>query len=269
MRGLITGGTYPLQALVLFVRKPSLLTYLIAPLALNIVLGIGLYWGLFQPSWAWVNTQLNEFALQLDQWVAGLPPWLGFLDEVGLGLGWTLRLLLIVGLLLVIGFLLAQFGTLLGAPWYGKLSERIEQLKTQQLTVVEVGPIQDVARAIQFELKKLVLLVGIGGLCLGLNLLPGFGSMVASIGGIGLAATLVCLDFLDSPLERRRLRFRQKLGLIMGALPATASFGLVCLFLVSIPLLNLITVPICVASGTLFFCDRLWPKYFQPPSDSA
>ena len=49
----------------------------------------------------------------------------------------------------------------------------------------------------------------------------------------------------------------------MEALPATASFGLVSLFLVSIPLLNLLTVPLCVASGTLFFCDRIWPKYFQ------
>ncbi|MEP0886343.1 hypothetical protein NDI49_32940, partial [Trichocoleus sp. ST-U3] len=80
------------------------------------------------------------------------------------------------------------------------------------------------------------------------------------IGGITLAAMIVCLDFLDAPLERRRLRFRQKLGIVTRSFPATASFSLVCLGLVSIPLLNLFTIPLCVASGTLFFCDRIYPR---------
>jgi CysZ protein len=267
MRGLITGGTYPFRALALFVRKPFLLTYLIFPLVLNLLLGAGLYWGLFRPTWRWINTELNDFSTLLNQWVTTLPSWLGFVDEVGLGVGWVLRVLLSVGLFLLIGLLLAQFGTLLGAPWYGKLSERIEQLQTHQLKIIEVGPLGDILRAIQFELKKLVLLVSVGGMCLIFNSLPGLGTMMASIGGVTLAATLVCLDFLDSPLERRRLKFRQKLGLIIRTLPATASFGLACLFLVSIPLLNLVTVPICVASGTLFFCDRLWPKHFQEKAE--
>jgi CysZ protein len=132
-----------------------------------------------------------------------------------------------------------------------------------------VGFVQDVLRALQFELKKLVLLITVGIACLVLNALPGLGSAIASIGGVTLAATLVCLDFLDAPLERRRLKFSRKLGLIYSNMPATASFGLTSLFLVSIPLLNLLTVPLCVASGTLFFCDRLWPKYFQPKSESS
>jgi CysZ protein len=263
MTGLITGGTYAFRALALFVRKPALLTYLIFPLLLNILLGVGLYLGIFTPSWQWINTELNQFDQFLSQWVVSLPSWLGFLDEVGVGLGWGLRILLSLGLFLLIGILLAQFGTLLGAPWYGKLSEKIEQIQTHQVEIIEISPVQEVWRAFLFELKKLVLLITVGGGCLILNALPGLGSTLATIGGITLGATLVCLDFLDAPFERRRLKFRQKLGLIYGTIPATASFGLVSLFLVSIPLLNLLTVPLCVASGTLFFCDRIWPKHFQ------
>jgi CysZ protein len=262
--GLISGGTYPLRALKLFISKPTLLSYMVFPLLLNIVLGVGLYLGIFMPSWQWINSELGGFSVFLNQWVATLPNWLGFLDEVGAGLGWLLRAILSIGLFLIIGLLFAQFGTLLGAPWYGKLSERIEQIQTNQLEVIEVGLFQDILRALQFELKKLFLLVTVGCACLLFNTLPGLGSAIASIGGITLAATLVCLDFLDAPLERRRLKFRRKLGLIYRNIPATASFGLTSLFLVSIPLLNLLTVPLCVASGTLFFCDRLWPKYFQP-----
>jgi CysZ protein len=266
MTGLITGGTYPFRALVLFLRKPALLTYLIFPLLLNILIGVGLYLGIFAPSWQWINTELSTFNNFLNQWVVTLPPWLGFLDELGAGLGWVFRIVLSLGLFLLIGLLLAQFGTLLGAPWYSKLSETIEQFKTQQMQIIEISPLQEVQRALLFELKKLLLLLVVGGSCFIFNTLPGLGSTIATIGGISLGATLVCLDFLDAPLERRRLKFRQKLGLIYGTLPATASFGLVSLFLVSIPLLNLITVPLCVASGTLFFCDRIWPKHFQAQS---
>jgi CysZ protein len=264
MTGFITGGTYAFRALALFVRKPALLTYLIFPLLLNVLLGVGLYLGIFNPSWRWINTELSNFDGFLSQWVTTLPSWLGFLDDVGTGLGWVFRVLLSLGLFLVIGILLAQFGTLLGAPWYGKLSEKIEQIQTHQLQIIEISPLQEVRRALLHELKKLVLLVTVGGTCLILNVLPGLGSTFATIGGITLGSTLVCLDFLDAPLERRRLKFRQKLGIIYGSLPATASFGLVSLFLVSIPLLNLLTVPLCVASGTLFFCDRIWPKHFHP-----
>jgi CysZ protein len=114
-------------------------------------------------------------------------------------------------------------------------------------------------------LKKLVLIVGVGLPLLLLNLVPGIGTIIATVGSITLAATIVCLDFLDAALERRRLRFREKLGLIFRSLPASGSFSLVCLGLVSIPLLNLLTIPLCVASGTLFFCDRIYPKLPKPP----
>jgi CysZ protein len=195
----------------------------------------------------------------LDTLITKLPAWLSFLEYLIIGLGFLLRLLLVVGLLLLTGFLLMQFGVLLGSPWYGQLSEQLEELRTGQLQVVEVGIVRDISRALLFELKKLVLAVGVGLLLLLLNLVPGIGTVVATVGGVTLAATIVCLDFLDAPLERRRLRFREKLGIIFRSLPASASFGLVCLGLVSIPLLNLLTIPVCVASGTLFFCDRVLP----------
>jgi CysZ protein len=134
------------------------------------------------------------------------------------------------------------------------------------LHTVEIGIVRDISRALLFELKKLVLAVGVGLLLLLLSLIPGVGTLAATVGGIALAALLVCLDFLDAPLERRRLHFREKLGIVFRSLPASASFSLVCLGLVSIPLLNLLTIPLCVASGTLFFCDRIWPNLPNPPS---
>ncbi|MFM7427653.1 MAG: hypothetical protein ACKO7W_22085 [Elainella sp.] len=60
-----------------------------------------------------------------------LPGWLAELPEFGLLLALGLiRLLLVLGLLLLTGLILLQFGVLLGAPWYGQLSEELEKLKT-------------------------------------------------------------------------------------------------------------------------------------------
>lgn len=264
--GLLAGATYPFRVLAVFKRKPQLLGYVAVPILVNFIVGVALYAGLLIFGWESVEGLLASLSHWLDTLIAKLPAWLGFLEYLVVGFGFLLHFLLIAGLLLLIGFVLVQFGVLLGAPWYGQLSEKLEELRTGRLHVVEVGIVRDIGRALLFELKKLMLVVGVGLLLLLLNLAPGIGTIAATIGGIALAATLVCLDFLDAPLERRRLRFRDKLGLVFRSLPASASFSLVCLGLVSVPLLNLLTIPLCVASGTLFFCDRISPKLPKPPS---
>lgn len=264
--GLLAGATYPFRVLAVFWSKPRLWGYVAIPILVNFVVGVVIYAGLVFFGSEGIAHLMASLTHWVDSLIANLPAWLSVLDYLIIGVGWLVRLLLIVGLLLLTGFVLAQFGVLLGAPWYGKLSEQLEELRTGQLYVVEVGIVRDMGRAILFELKKLVLAVGVGMGLLLLNLAPGIGTLTATVGGIALAATLVCLDFLDAPLERRRLRFRKKLGLVWKSFPASASFSLVCLGLVSIPLLNLLTIPLCVASGTLFFCDRILPHLPKPAS---
>jgi CysZ protein len=231
-------------------------------------------WSVALPTWlsnsiAWFQA-LPHF---LSGWITGLTsrlpnislpdisPWLVQLPNWGAALLlWLIHTVLVIILFLVTGYILLQFGVLLGSPWYGKLSEELEVLKLGQLSPTEAsfgGAIQDISRAVLYELKKLVLIIGVGVPLLALNAFPGVGTAIATLGGIALAATLVCLDFLDAALERRRLRFREKLGFIAKTLPDSASFGLVCLGLVSIPFLNLLAIPVCVSAGTLFFCDRL------------
>jgi CysZ protein len=264
--GLLTGATYPFRVLAVLRGTPHLRGYVAIPILVNFVIGVILYGGLLFFGWESVDYLSVSLSHWVDSLIANLPAWLGFLDYLIIGIGWLLRLLLVVALFLLTGFLLAQFGVLLGAPWYGQLSEQLEKQRTGQVSIVEVGIVRDIGRAILYELKKLVLAVGVALPLLLLNLVPGIGTLAATVGGIILAATFVCLDFLDAPLERRRLRFREKLRILFRSLPASASFGLVCLGLVSIPLLNLVTVPLCVASGTLFFCDRIWPNLPTPTS---
>lgn len=255
--GFLTGASYPFRTLAFLRRHPQLSSYILVPILVNTVIGAFLYVSLFS-----LGSQfLQEFIVSLTSWsdntIANLPDWLKFLDYIISGFAWLVQFLFSLFLLVLTGFLLAQFGVLIGSPWYGKLSEKIEKIRTDRLTVVEVGILRDIGRAVLFELKKVALAIAVGILLFLLNFLPGLGTLIATTGGIALAATLTCLDFLDAPLERRRLKFRDKLGIIWQSLPASAGFSLVCLASISIPLLNLVTIPLCVAAGTLFFCDRV------------
>lgn len=265
--GFLSGASYPFRALAFIQRTPRLWGYLIVPILLNVVLGITFYAGSLYFGWQAVQDLTVSLSNWVDTLIANLPAWLGILEYLIAGLGFVLYLLLVLVLFVVVGFVFVQLGVTLGAPWYGQLSEQLEKLRTGKLQVVEVGIFRDIGRAILFELKKLLLLACVGIPLFLLNFMPGVGTAISTIGGLILTGTIVCLDFLDGPLERRRLHFREKLGIIYGNLPATAGFGLVCLALISIPLLNLVTIPLCVASGTLFVCDRILPKRF--PSSST
>lgn len=245
-RGVFAGAAYPLWALIALSRARGLWRYVLIPILMNIVVGATIYLGL-----------LLAGLHAIDSLVAGLPGWAA-------AIGALLRALLIVGLLIAAGFVLARFGVLLGSPWYAKLSEDLERLRTGYAPPAEplsaAGIARDLGRSLLFELKKLLLALGVGLLLLLLNAIPGFGTVLATAGGIALGALIACLDFLESPLERRRLRFRARLGLIRRSMPASAGFGLVCLGLVSIPFVNLLSIPLCVTAGTLFFCDQIRPE---------
>jgi CysZ protein len=239
----VAGLFYPFRALGVLASTPRLWRYILIPIQVNIVVGVTIYAGL-----------LTLGLRAIDAFLAGQEGWAALLDAV-------LRVLLVVGLLIITGFVLVRVGVVFGAPWYTKLSNQLELLRTGQPVPEDSAglsaALRDLGRAIAFELKKLLLAMAIGLGLLLLNIIPVVGQALAIAGGVALGATITCLDFFDYPLERRRLGFRQKLGLIRRTMPASAGFGLACLGLVSIPFVNLLSIPLCVVAGTLFFCDRI------------
>lgn len=239
---LLAGVLYPFRAIGLINRNRRLWGFVLVPIMVNIVVGLLLYVGLYAAG------------LQaIDRIISGEGFWLGLL-------GGLLQLVLVLGLLLGVGWLMVRFGVVLGAPWYGQLSEQLEALLTGKappqsaLTVANIA--YDIWRALQFELKKLALALPIGLALLLIGFIPVVGQIVATVGGIILGATIACLDFFDAPQERRRRRFREKLGLIRQTLPTSAGFGLMAFGLVSIPFLNLLAIPLCVTAGTILVIER-------------
>ncbi|MFP4297991.1 MAG: EI24 domain-containing protein [Spirulinaceae cyanobacterium] len=263
IRGLVAGASYPLRALRAFQKSPRLLKFLIVPIIVNFVVAIAIYVGLLWPSWQGIASLVDFVDREFDLLIADWPQWLGFLEYLILGLGWLLRVVLILGLFLATGFLILQFGTLLGAPWYGQLSEQIEKYRTGRIEIVEIHFFHDIWRAILFELKKLMLWLTVALPLAILGFIPAVGTIFITVSWLVLTGFIVALDFLDGPSERRRLKFRQKMAIVWRSFPASASFSAICWALIGIPVLNFVTIPLCVASGTLFWCDRVLPKLPQ------
>lgn len=253
--GFFSGISYPLRAIKLIFSHKKLWQYLVIPILINLIIGITTYILLLRPSLDIFNNFSQNLLLDVENSINNLADYLSFLFYLTAFFVACLQVILLILLLIIVGFIITQFGSILGAPWYGKLSEQIEIIKTGKLEIIEINILHDLWRAILFEFKKIGLIIVVGIPLLLLNFIPGFGNLIATIGGITLTAVIVCLDFFDASLERRRLKFRQKLQFVAKGLPTTAGFGLVCLALVSIPLLNLISVPLCVSAGTLLVCD--------------
>lgn len=247
MTDLFAGLHYPLRALAIINRNPRLWTFIAVPIVVNVVVGAALYFGLLFPLLG-----------ALDR---GIPDESSALAALLL---WTARVLLALTLGVGIGFLLVRFGVVLGAPWYGQLSEALEGILTGRPAPVKPLDLREIAydiwRALQFEGKKLLLALGIWVPSLLLLIIPGFGGLLYAGTGWALGATISCLDFFDGPLERRRLRFRDKLGLIRRLLPGSASFGLAAFALVSIPLVNLLAIPLFVTAGNMLVIENVLMK---------
>ncbi len=241
--GLFAGLIYPFRALSIINRTPGLWRYILIPIGINILVGITFYVGLLLAGLRVIDTLVSN--------MTGLEAIFAVF----------LQAFLVVGLLIVTGFLLVRFGVVLGSPWYSQLSERLEQVYAGQSSPPAPTGMRaiaiDIARSLLFELKKLLLVLLIALVLFLCNFLPLVGQLITMAGGMGLGILIACLDFLDPPLERRRLSFRAKLKVIWQSLPASASFGLICFGLVSIPFLNLLSIPLCITAGTLFFCDQV------------
>jgi CysZ protein len=241
-RNAFDGAVLPFRALGLIRQHPELWGFILVPVVINIVVGVLLYSGL-----------LFGGLRAIDRLIAEGGFWIDLLQGL-------LQALLGLGLFVLVGFLLVRFGVVLGAPWYGQLSERIEHLLLgavpPQPPLSAATIVRDIGRALLFELKKLTLTLVVTLPLLLFNLVPVAGQVIVLVGSVAFGAVIACLDFFDGALERRRLRFRAKLGYVFGNMPASGSFGLLAAFLCAIPLLNLLAIPLCVVAGTMFFCEN-------------
>ena len=234
----IAGALYFLRGVRLLV-VPGIRAYVIAPLAVNIVVfGTLIYFGS-----GWFGPLLE----QLMEW---LPDWLDWLALVL----WPLFFIVV---LIIVFFTFSLIGNLIAAPFNGLLAEAVECHLTG--TTIPGGwkkMVADLGRTIASELRKLAYIVLWSIPALLLFLIPGV-NIAAPIIWMLFGAWMLAISYVDYPMgnhglgfpeQRRRLGERRYLAL---------GFGGAVMCALAVPVVNFLVIPAAVAGATALWVERL------------
>lgn len=233
------GMGYLMQGFKL-ITLPKLRWFVIIPLILDALVFIALI--------QWSASLASGWIASLMEW---LPAWLGFLDW----LFWLVYGAVIV-LVFVYGFV--AIANIIGAPFYGYLSELTQRHLGDDLQEADegwVGVLKSVPASLWREMQKqLYYLPRVVGLVI-LGFIPGI-NLIAGVLWFVFSAWMMALQYVDYPADNNKLSFpalRSRLG--QQRLQALG-FGFPIALASMIPLVNLIVIPAAVCGATAYWCEQ-------------
>jgi len=198
------------------------------------------------------------------KWLMGLlGKWLGA-DQPGASF-WIEALNVVI---LIVGFLLVLFvcyllfvilGGLITAPFNEEISQRVEEIVTNQ-SLHKMGFWEDAYISIKGEAEKIVFYIVILFLIFLLNFVPIVGNIFSFIIGTIFSFFYNALDFLDYPMTRRKMKFKQKLKVTRSGKMLIYGFGCAAFLLMFLPIINVFMKPILVVAGTSLYYEKDYHK---------
>lgn len=221
------------------VRRRGVFRYALIPLAVNALLFGGAIW--------FGAAAFGDFI----DWL--LPAWLD----------WALVRLLLwvifaVGTALVAFYVFTLLANLVAAPFNGLLADRAERhLRGERGTEGEQrGLVAEVGASFGAEIRKLVYLAAWSLPLLVLFLVPGV-NLLAPLLWLAFGAWMMALEYADCPLGNHGLVFSQSRRLIGRRRAAALGFGVTVMVFTTIPVLNLVAMPVAVAGATALYVNEL------------
>ena len=227
------------------VRTRGLRRFVWMPLLVNMLVFGAIGW--------WLNAQATQW---LDSWslFAALGDW-----WIVRALETLLRWLFTLVLLFSLAFLFTLLANLIGAPFNGLLSERVEAHlvgETNDSAPSSLSLIKSLPRLMRSELSKLLYLV----LCLIPLLILQFVPIVNIIAPALLflfGAWMFALEYLDYPMGNHGAVFKDVRRRLRGNRRVAYGFGTGVAVLSTIPIINLFIMPVAVAGATALYVDHL------------
>ncbi|MEE2644266.1 MAG: EI24 domain-containing protein [Myxococcota bacterium] len=169
--------------------------------------------------------------------------------------GWLMELLLSSALSVVVLLLTPWLVMLVGFPLCEPLIGRADAILGGE--EVEIGALQSILRSL--TVGVMITVIGIGG-ALALTLIsffPLLGPFVLPFQLLLWTPAFAAFDACDGLFGRRQLTLRARLAALWRAPLNTMSVGLVVMALISVPILNMIGLPIAALIGTLYARSRV------------
>lgn len=242
MKDFLFGFAYPFKSIRFFFSHPVLIKYSIAPMMINLVI----YGSVFFFTYKWLIGTLGNW---IGVNTPGASIWIQFLHIVLLVFGFLL-------LLFVCYLLFTILGNLVTAPFNEEISQRVEEIVAKDVTGHKMGFWEDAYISIKGEAEKLLFYLFFLFLILLLNLIPVIGNVTSAIIGMVFSFFYNALDFLDYPMTRKKMKFRQKLRVTRSGKLLTYGFGCSAFLLMFLPIVNVFMKPILVVAGTSLYYEK-------------
>lgn len=239
--GFARGFGYPLRAARFLSKKPGLLKYLAIPFFINVlVFSLSVYFG------------LGMFEGLLETYAPSTEVWYGVVLYY---LAWMLALLLTT---VVVFFSFTVVGNLVASPFNELLSEKTEALLTGLAADERFSAgrfLVEAKGAIVVEVKKLSVFVVGMLLLLGINLIPGIGSVIYAVLAPLFTLFFLVVEYMAFVLMRKQLAFAEQRRYVSRRPLMMLGFGCGVFCLLAIPFVQFFCIPLAVVGATLLWCD--------------
>ena len=184
------------------------------------------------------------------QWIE---KWLPAQEGIGFILYYFVWFFFILIVLLIAAVAYGTFGRLIIAPFSDIISHRTEKYLGLHLNedYTWKDSLRDIPRQLRVEVLKLLFSLVFFVFLFILTSIPPLAPVgfLASLFGFWILA----FEYVDYPLERRKMSFSQRLRWGMGSFLPLTSFGVLLTGMMGIPILGILGLPVGVVGGTLLY----------------
>lgn len=221
------------------VTRPGIRTYVIVPLAINVVLFAALLY--FSASW------LVGFATDM------LPGWLDFL-------AWILIPTFVLAVFMAGFYTFNVVANLLAAPFNGLLAEAVERHLTGRSPPSAGGGwrtfFRELGATLVAEVRKLAYVAVRSLPLLVLFVIPGV-NVVAPVVWMVVGAWMLAITYADYPMANHGIGFDELLARLRKRRLLVLGFGGAAMAALAVPVLNFLVIPCSVAGATAMWVEQL------------
>ncbi|NWD68480.1 sulfate transporter CysZ [Pseudomonas gingeri] len=232
----LSGPQYLREGLKL-VLSPGLRLFVLMPLAINLVLFVGL-----------IYLAGHQFSVWVDALMPTLPSWLSFLNYIL----WPLFVVLV---LLMVFFTFTLIANVIAAPFNGFLAEKVEVVVrgTDNFPAFSWAELLAmIPRTLAREMRKLgYFLPRAIGLFI-LSFIPVVNIIAAPL-WLLFGVWMMAIQYIDYPADNHKLSWNGMLAWLRQKRWQCMSFGGVVYLVLLVPVVNLLMMPAAVAGATLFW----------------
>ncbi|MGC9460635.1 sulfate transporter CysZ [Vibrio genomosp. F10] len=213
---------------------PGIRRFVLMPLMANIILVGGALFYLFSNMDNWIT-----------QWMAQLPEFLTWLSYI-------LWPLIVITVLATFSYFFSTLANFIAAPFNGLLAEKVEEHLIGNSINDDglLSLVKDLPRVFAREWRKLLYVIPKAiGLFL-LLLIPAFGQTLGPILWFVFTAWMLAIQYCDYPFDNHKVEFNQMRHNLKQNQTKTYSFGALVAVFTTIPILNLIVMPVAVCGAT-------------------